>query len=194
MGEVKTEELTTEIPVIEETSKEIQVSDDELNLMQLALLGKVDIYDIEDGEYKKVTELPYYYEDTTFRIVDLDDDGVVEVVLQWMWLSVLKEKNGEIYRYPMSHRVRFNEDGTVSGSAGASYNTLFRISFTETEMVHEYIYWAIDGKVYKTYEYDGEKIEFTEQEWAEIEATYPEIMIDSYEFNHNNVVTLLGGE
>ena len=192
--ELTIEELTTETPITEETSTEIQVSDDELNLMQQALLSKVDIFDTEDGEYKKVTELPYYYEDTTFRFIDLDGDGVVEVVLQWMWLSVLKENNGEIYRYPMSHRVRFNEDGTVSGSAGADYNTLFRISFTETEIVDEYIYWAIDGKVYKTYDYEGEKIEFTEEEWAEIQEKYPEIMIDSYEFNHNNIVTLLGGE
>ena len=71
---------------------------------------------------------------------------------------------------------------------------MFRISFTKTEAVNDYIFLAIDGKVYKKYEYEGEKIEFTEEEWAEIEATYPEIMIDSYEFNHNNVVTLLGGK
>ena len=42
--------------------------------------------------------------------------------------------------------------------------------------------------MYKVYEYDGEQIEYTEEEWEEIKEKYPEIMIDSYEFNHNNVV------
>ena len=45
--------------------------------------------------------------------------------------------------------------------------------------------------MYKVYEYDGEQIEYTEEEWEEIKEKYQEIMIDSYEFNHNNVVTLI---
>ena len=195
-----TETSTAEIPTTEEQitevpTTEIQVSDDELNLMQLALLGKVDIYDTEDGQYKKVSEIPHYCVEFQFRFIDLDGDEKLEVILETpMQSSILHEIDGTIFRYPISNRVRYNEDGTIHGSSGASYNYLFRISFTETEMVDEYIYWAIDGKVYKKYEYEGEKIEFTEEEWAEIEATYPEIMIDSYEFNHNNIVTLLGGE
>ena len=190
-----TDNLPIENESIEEPATEIQISDDELNLMQKALLGKVDIYDTEDGKYKKVSEIPYYFVGMDFRFVDLDGDGLVEVILQPpMQGSILHEIDGTIYRYPISNRVCYNEDGTVSGSSGASYNYLFRISFTKTEAVDDYIYWAIDGKVYKKYEYEGEKIEFTEEERAEIKATYSEIMIDSYEFNHNNVVTLLGGE
>ena len=192
---VITDNLPIEKESIEEPTTEIQISDNELNLMQKALLGKVDIYDTEDGQYKKVSEIPHYYAEFQFRFIDLDGDEKLEVILETpMQSSILHEIDGTIYRYPISNRVCYNEDGTVSGSSGASYNYLFRISFTKTEAVNDYIFLAIDGKVYKKYEYEGEKIEFTEEEWAEIEATYPEIMIDSYEFNHNNVVTLLGGK
>ncbi len=51
-----------------------------------ALLGKVDIYDTEDGKYKKISEIPDYCEQMDFIYADFDDDGINEVV----------------YRYPMS--------------------------------------------------------------------------------------------
>lgn len=193
--EVKIEILITEALTTEEATTEIQLSDDELNLMQLALLSKVKIIDTEDGVKKNVTELPYYFEGMDFRYVDLDGDGKNEVVLQPpMQGSILHEINGTIYRYPITNRISYHEDGTIYGSSGADYSYLFRIKFNETECWDEVIYYAIKGKVYMIYEYEGEQIEFTEEEFAMIQEQYPNIKSEIYEFNHNNIAIVLSEE
>ncbi len=192
--EATTEEAVTEEPSTKEPTTEIQVSVDELNLMQLAVMGKTDVYDTADGKMKKVMELPNYYENASFRYCDLDGDGVKEVVLDFIELSILHEKDGVIYRYGDTHRLMapLYEDGTMNGSSGASYNQLIRIKeFTETEKIEEVIYSAIDGKFYKEYEYEGEQIELTEEELAAIREQYKEVPLYGHQLTLDNVVTIL---
>ena len=194
INEATTEEAVTEEATTEEPTTEIQVSVDELNLMQLAVMGKTDVYDTADGKMKKVMELPNYYENASFRYCDLDGDGVKEVVLDFIELSILHEKDGVIYRYGDTHRLMapLYEDGTMNGSSGASYNQLIRIKeFTETEKIEEVIYSAIDGKFYKEYEYEGEQIELTEEELAAIREQYKEVPLYGHQLTLDNVVTIL---
>lgn len=68
-----------------------------------ALLGKVDIYDTEDGKYKKISEIPDYCEQMDFIYADFDDDGINEVVVRFpMEASVFHKVDEVVYRYPMS--------------------------------------------------------------------------------------------
>lgn len=201
-GKETAENVTTESQNAETTddeeaeTSEIEVSDENLTLMQSVLLGKVDFYDTKYNRNRNIEDLFVYDETRKFYVVDLDGDEVDEVIMHGMADgSIFHENNGVIYRYPTSVRESFNEDGTINGSAGAANNFLCKVKeFTETEMVYEYIYYAIDGKYFSIYEYEGEQIELTEAELAEIKENYSEIKIDSYEFNNNNIVTLLGGE
>lgn len=96
---------------------------------------------------------------------DIETTELNEVILQPpMQGSILHEIDGFIYRYPITNRISYHEDGTIYGSSGASYSYLFKIKFNETE------FW---------------------EEFIAIQEQYPNIIIDSYEFNHNNIVTLL---
>lgn len=184
------EDVTTEISTTEETT---EISVEGLNLMQLALLGKADIYDVKNKNTKTITQLLNYREDFDFTYLDLDRDGLEEVVLHFYGeCSILHEKDGIIYRYPISERVGYNTDGTVCIAGTAKEAWLSKIKeFTDTEIVLEHIYIFYDDKYYKVYEKDGEQIELTEDELTIIREQYKDIGAERFNYNYDNIVTLL---
>lgn len=155
-----------------------EVSGD-LNLMQKALLGEVQIYDTKDGKMKWISEV--LKSDTQYRSLyncDLDSDGIEEVILEDVSLSILHEIDGVIYRYeqPYSFMMSLFEDGSIEGY---DYNGVvnFKIvkAFTQTEMIYEYVYQVVDDIYYKEYSADGECVVYTDEELAQINEQYKRV-------------------
>ena len=155
-----------------------EVSGD-LNLMQKALLGEVQIYDTKDGRMKWISEV--LKSDTQYRSLyncDLDGDGIEEVILEDVSLSILHEINGVIYRYEQPYRFMMSlfEDGSIEGY---DYNGVVNLkivkSFTQAEMIYEYVYQVVDDIYYKEYSADGECVAYTEEELAQINEQYKRV-------------------
>lgn len=151
----------------------------DLNLMQKALLGEVQIYDTKDGKMKWISEV--LKSDTQYRSLyncDLDSDGIEEVILEDVSLSILHEIDGVIYRYeqPYSFMMSLFEDGSIEGY---DYNGVvnFKIvkAFTQTEMIYEYVYQVVDDIYYKEYSADGECVVYTDEELAQINEQYKRV-------------------
>ena len=166
----------------------------ELSLMQKVLMDEVEVLDTADGEMKKVSELPFYYDDGSFYYCDLDGDGVKEVILTYMENSILREVNGIIYRYAYNSRgmAPLYEDGTMNSSMGADTGCLDRIvKFTQNEIITEQIYYCDRGVYYKEYTSEDELLALTEEELAEIKETYKEIPAKSYDYSVSNVINVI---
>ena len=157
----------------------IEEVSDNLNLMQEALLGEVQIYDTKDGRMKWISEV--LNSDTQYRSLyncDLDGDGIEEVILEDFTLTILHEINDVIYRYeqPYSFMMSLFEDGSMEGY---DYNGVvnFKIvkAFTQTEMIYEFVYQEVDGVYYKEYSADGECVAYTEEELAQINEQYKKV-------------------
>ena len=162
--------------------------------MQKVLMEEVQVLDTADGEMKKVSELPFYYDDGSFYYCDLDGDDVKEVILTYMENSILREVNGIIYRYAYNSRgmAPLYEDGTMNSSMGADTRCLERIvKFTQNEIITEQIYYYNRGVYYKEYNSEDELLALTEKELAEIKETYKEIPAKSYDYSVSNVINVI---
>lgn len=160
--------------------------------MQKALLGKTQIYDTTDNKMKWVGELPGYYEDSRFQCCDFDGDGNKEVILEFYELSILREKDGVIYRYSESSRSMIHEDGSIIFTAGASNWWLVIVKeFTDEKIVYETIYKFVDDVCYKEYIYNGECVLMPEEELASIHEKYKEVMAEFYDNNYENIINII---
>lgn len=151
----QTEEKEKTEPGVGRAELQIDISQDAADepdaasMFRGVLSGEIDFYAAGMEKKINVTELvqtisssiPVEIRD--FTVVDLDDDGIQEVVL---WLTtigieyygdygseILHFRNGEIYGYEMSHRG-FNslkEDGTFHFSSGASDHGIGQLKFDE---------------------------------------------------------------
>ena len=176
------------------TDEKVENSFNSLTLMQKVLMEEVQVLDTADGEMKKVSELPFYYDDGSFYYCDLDGDGVKEVILTYMENSILREVNGTVYRYAYNSRgmAPLYEDGTMNSSMGADTRCLERIvKFTQNEIITEQIYYYNRGVYYKEYNSEDELLALTEKELAEIKETYKEIPAKSYDYSVSNVINVI---
>ncbi len=172
---------------------------DGLNLMQKVLLAKEDIIDVEDGQAKKIHQLQYFRNGTSFYYVDLDKDGKNEVILEFADWSILHEIDGKIYRYklPYSAIVPMFKDGTMYSSSTASEWFLWRIAeFGEKDIVSEYIYYAICDKDAVTQYYSfngiyGEEELLTDEELELIRNQYKEEKARKYTLGSVDILNIV---
>ncbi len=172
---------------------------DGLNLMQRVLLAKEDIIDTEDGQVKKIYQLPYFRNSALFYYVDLDKDGQKEVILEAAEWSILHEKNGKVYRYklPFSAIVSMFKDGTMHSSSTASEWFLWRIAeFGENDIVSEYIYYAVCGEdeITRYYSFNGtfgEEELLTDKELELIRNQYKEEIADEYVLGSTDILYIV---
>ena len=178
----------------ENNFKLVSTDNIKLSLMQKVLMDEVEVLDTADGEMKKVSELPFYYDDGSFYYCDIDGDGVKEVILAYMENSILREVNGIIYRYAYNSRGMspLYEDGTMNSSMGADTGCLERVvEFTQNEIITEQIYYCDRGVYYKEYTSEEMLVELTEIELATIKEKYKEIPAKSYDYSVSNVMNVI---
>ena len=190
-NEVQTTEKVTEPPTT--------MPDSELNLMQKVLLAREDVIDVEDGQAKKIHQLQYFRNGTSFYYVDLDKDGKNEVILEFADWSILHEIDGKIYRYklPYSAIVPMFKDGTMYSSSTASEWFLWRIAeFGEKDIVSEYIYYAVCDKDAVTQYYSfngiyGEEELLTDEELELIRNQYKEEKARKYTLGSVDILNIV---
>lgn len=129
-----------------------------------------------------------------FAIVDLDGDGMNEIVL-WIryfydeGFEVLHYREGEVYGYHFWYRAFMNlkADGTFIGSGGAADTSIMSMKFTEDGYVIDTLYQShgIDAHTVQYYA-NGEPI--SEEEFDEAEERQDEKPdVVWYERNEDNV-------
>lgn len=110
----------------------------------------VDVYGIKDlgGDY---FPLDAPMTPTQFAVVDLDWDGIPEIIVELDsemggWRMILRYYENEVYGYLYGFRAlsTISEDGLVGGSSSASSSSVSRITFEETN-VHSYDLSAEDA-------------------------------------------------
>ena len=178
---------------------EAGVPDDELTLMQKVLFNKATF---NDGQ--KIAQIPElfdegYKEDVRFYVVDLDKDGVNEVIITYSpdKVLILHEKDGEVYGYEDSARAyaTIYTDGTSSYSgkfAGNDADFLFgNVSFENNEYTHKSILVVVKESYGERYLKDGNGnlgIEITEEEYEEIMSRYSKKEAKGYKYTVENIL------
>lgn len=85
-----------------------------------------------DEYYWRLSELTLTYQTSRFGIVDLDNDGVEELVMTGYMpeiTQILDYQDGKVYSYQFVYRgmARIGTDGVYSGSSGSDVGGFFRI-------------------------------------------------------------------
>ena len=183
---------------------DVTVSASELSLMQKVLLNKASF-----NNGMMMTDVPWFFqydgrsnlggEYSEFYVVDLDHDGVDEVIVIGENVLILHQEHNQVYGYPQVFRgmLQLCVDGTYWGSSGASTNYFFgNVSF-DNYVMNEQIIVATDmhpqnsAKVvfYKNGSaYDENAIEITEEEYLEILSEYTAEKAESYAFTLENIL------
>ncbi len=150
------------------------------------------------NEYRD--DLDFEVEPARFAQVDLDGDGICEIVL-WMCFGanmyaefeILRAENGEIHCYPQVYRglQDIKTDGTYCGSSGAGDWGYYKIlSFGETELEDEPFTWCESSEQGELYYVNKEPASRQEFESACAEQDAKEIIV-WYEFTPENIDALL---
>ncbi len=136
----------------------------------------------------------------SFAVIDLDDDGLPEVVL-WLIVNgndfsgyaILHYQNEEIYGYSIYYRgfTNLKKDGTFSFSSGAADGGIGRLTFDDqTRTIDKYAYSESrqdsNGQLIISYVLFGKKAsrEEVENEWKKHDAKEDAIW---YDFTDENV-------
>ena len=118
-------------------------------------------FDFFNGEVQKdILETGRYV------IVDLDNDGYNEVILEVYadtpepQLEVFRLEEGQVYGYQFPYRAMqwISADGVIEGSSGAAYNDTYRLSFDKAEYEEIILANDRDGSYY----IDGKEAEWNE--------------------------------
>lgn len=175
------------------------VADEELTLMQKVLFNRETF---NDGQ--KIAQVPGlfdegYKEDVQFYVVDLDKDGVDEVIITYSpdKALILHEKEGKVYGYEDCARAyaTLHTDGTSSYSgkfAGDDANFLLgKVSFENNEYTHKSIMTVIEEFSGIRYIKDGNGIsgiEITKEEYEEIMSQYSKKEAEGYKYTLENIL------
>lgn len=127
-----------------------------------------DYYDPAEGrftllhEYTESFEPPYLIE--TFAVIDLDQDGIPEVVLSMLYenfLEVLYYDVGTVYGYlfPIRAMIGLKQDGTFGFSSGAADSGYGRLMFTPPDYAYVEIESSGADEAVVWHEYTSENIE-----------------------------------
>lgn len=83
---------------------------------------------------------------TQFAVVDMDQDGTVEAVVELTdfsdgWILVLRYQDGNVYGYGFSYRAMtdLRTDGTLLGSSGADDSSYYRLMFRGYDIYEHYV-------------------------------------------------------
>ncbi len=109
------------------------------------LKNETTFFDVSDNEYVFLNELldagdeASTFEVPHFAVIDMDEDGSTEVVLEIgffdniVFYEVLRYSDGQIEGYIFGHRQLYDlkSDGTFSFSGGAGYYGWARLKYTE---------------------------------------------------------------
>lgn len=145
---------------------------------------------IDTTQHGKVTTLEsfqYVYNDETqyidtiesVLVADIDGDGINELIFSTpagLRMFILHTDNtySKVTLYnPYNSRFDVAEKGTMQISGGANYNLYYKITFTDTEMLKDYIGGERDG-IYT------QKEEVSKDEYDKFLESYPLYNMDDY--------------
>ena len=179
--------------------------DDELTLMQKALLNKekIKLVDTKESKYlNEILEVDSYGEEGKvkseendfFYYVDMDGNGTKEVALSTTYLGgnfiVLFEVDGEIYAQVLGYRSMnpLYNDGVAAASDGAAYSYYYKVKeMTQNGIVDELIVYIVSDdnslpdNIARYYTKDNYQEEITHEEFKELMKSYSfEEKEDSY--------------
>lgn len=132
--------------------------------------GKVTT--LEDFQYVDNSKTQYIDTIDSVLAADIDGDGINELIFatpagQRMFILHTDETYSKVTLYnPYTSRFIVAEKGTMQFSGGANYNLYYKITFTDTEMLEDYIGGERDG-VYT------QKEEVSKDEYDKFLESYP---------------------
>ena len=129
------------------------------------LKNEMEFYSVDENKSYKLNEFdcgegePIVAE--RFAVVDMDDDGMPEVVLDfqrtWVGVEVLHYEDGKVYGFNRPYMPALARDGTYDGNASfAPYN----VQFYKTTSVKKGAY-KVEPLAYIEYKDDGGNIDIT---------------------------------
>ena len=202
---------STSIPVTQPSAQPSQSSPE--SGIQAVLQGNATFYSIDAAQNLTINELGRVVSDDSgitakalkFAIVDLDGDGISEVIL---WLKVnendsfgfeiLRQQSGQIYGYTIYYKsfMDLKRDGTFSFSGGAADSGFGTISFSDkvytiNEITYSQSAYDANNELTTSYCVNGQ--DASENDYlAAVEEQNGKESVLWYDFTSENVVSALG--
>ena len=156
----------------------------------------------DNAEVRQVTlnEIKEEYLNKTITMlqVDLDNDGIDEVILQFGEEGdryIFHDLDGEVYAYDVPYRsmIGITVDKLISGSSSSRVGAFYKVvGFTRTGIMSEVLFGSDELSLSESYYYkvNGEKKEqISGEEYRELLATYTQAgKLIFKEFREENVV------
>lgn len=140
----------------------------------------------------------YLNKTITMLQVDLDNDGIDEVILQFGEEGdryIFHDLDDEVYAYEVSYRsmIGITVDKLISSSSSSEVGAFYKVvGFTSTGIMSEVLFGTDELNLSESYYYkgDGEKKEqISDEEYRELLATYTQAgKLIFKEFREENVV------
>ena len=153
-------------------------SSEAMEAYKAVLQNKMVFYSIDDNKNYKLNEFDCGEDEPIgverFAVVDMDGDGIPEVVLDfqmiWVGVEVLHYEDGKVYGFNRPYMAALARDGTYDGNASfAPYN----VQFYKTTSVKKDAYKE-ESLAHIEYTADGGDIDITSYRIGESEVTEEE--------------------
>lgn len=184
----------------EESKQGLTTSNIAKSLLEESMFWLVP-YD-DDVEVRQVVlkEIKEEYPNKTITMlqVDLDNDGIDEVILQFGEEGdryIFHNLDGEVYAYEVPYRgmIDVTVDKLISSSSSSAVGAFYKVvDFTSTGIISEVLFGTDELSSSESYYYkgDGEKREkISDEEYRELLATYTQAgKLIFKEFREENIV------
>lgn len=168
-----------------------------MNAYQAVLSGEADMINAYDKESisrdtlkKELTEIGFKI--IQFAVLDVDDDGLPEIVLPYTrsasydsheFFNILYYRDGQVYSIVLSNRQldELKTDGTFRWDGGGAYDGFATISFTEDKT--EKTPYTYDRFTYRGYYESEENPETEERIWTDFEIIVDHQNVTEAEFD-----------
>ena len=165
---------------VQPTSAQVVDSATAMEAYKAVLQNKMTFYSTDDRKNYNLNEFDYWSEQSNlplkvvcFAVVDMDDDGIPEVVLELTSgfdgaFEILHYEDGRVYGFNHSYRgmTGLTADGIYEGSSGAADNGFYKASITKDTYQEEALGYSESGADGSVSYYIG-KSKVTEKQYDE---------------------------